>query len=110
MTDIIAVTTVAAQRVEHLLSLQDPRPIGLKVGVKQGGCSGLSYTFDYCHQVAPGDEVIQLPVGSIIVDSSAVMFIIGTTLDYMDEAVKSGFIFRNPNETGRCGCGSSFSV
>ncbi len=110
MSDIIAITPAAIGRVRHLLSAQDPKPLGIKVGVKQGGCSGLSYTFDYCHQLSPGDEVVQAQDVSVVVDSKAVMFIIGTTLDYVDEKVKSGFIFRNPNETGRCGCGSSFSV
>ncbi|MDF3047633.1 MAG: hypothetical protein K0R73_751 [Candidatus Midichloriaceae bacterium] len=107
---ILSITEAAAERIKILIAKRDKPTIGIKVGVKQGGCSGLSYTFEYCDQKGDFDEVIEDKGVMVIVDPKAVMFIIGTTLDFVDEKVKSGFVFVNPNEAGRCGCGSSFSV
>lgn len=107
---IIQVTDRAAQRVKELLEKRDQPSVGIKVGVKSGGCSGLAYTFEYADQKEPFDEAITEKGVTILVDSKAVMYIIGTTLDFVDEKVKSGFVFINPNEKARCGCGESFTV
>jgi iron-sulfur cluster assembly protein len=107
---IISVTDAAAERIKTLIAKRDKPTFGIKVGIKQGGCSGLSYTFEYCDGKGEFDEVITEKGVTILVDPKAVMFIIGTTLDFVDEKVKSGFIFINPNETAKCGCGSSFAV
>ncbi len=107
---ILSITDDAAERIKILIAKRDKPTVGIKVGVKQGGCSGLSYTFEYCDQKGEFDETIEDKGVVVIVDPKAVMFIIGTTLDFVDEKVKSGFVFINPNESGRCGCGSSFSV
>lgn len=107
---LIQITEKAAERVKFLLAKRSEPTIGIRVGVKSGGCSGLSYTFEYAEEKNPLDEVISDKDVTIIVDSKAVMYLIGTTLDYMDEKVKSGFVFINPNEKARCGCGESFTV
>ena len=107
---LIQITEKAAERVKFLLAKRSEPTLGIRVGVKSGGCSGLSYTFEYAEEKNPLDEVITDKDVTIIVDAKAVMYLIGTTLDYMDEKVKSGFVFINPNEKARCGCGESFTV
>ncbi len=110
--NIINVTEAATKRIIELMSLDVTNAIGIKIGIKQGGCSGLSYTFEYTQVASHGDEVLNIDSSDfkLIIDSKAIIFIIGTTLDYSDSTLKSGFIFINPNETGRCGCGSSLST
>lgn len=107
---LIQITEKAAERVKFLLAKRSEPTLGIRVGVKSGGCSGLSYTFEYAEEKNPLDEIITEKDVTIIVDAKAVMYLIGTTLDYMDEKVKSGFVFINPNEKARCGCGESFTV
>lgn len=109
MTGIIKLTDAAITRLKSLL-VQKQDALGMKIGVKQGGCSGLTYTFNYCYEVGSGDEIVEIDGIKVLVDPSAVLFIIGTTLDYTDDKVRSGFVFNNPNEKGKCGCGSSFST
>lgn len=105
---IISITAAAADRVKHLLAKRDKPSIGIRVGVKTGGCSGLTYTFEYAEQKEQGDEMISDKGVNVLVEPKAVMYIIGTTLDFVDEKVSSGFVFINPNEKGGCGCGKSF--
>ncbi|MCE2993037.1 MAG: HesB/IscA family protein [Alphaproteobacteria bacterium] len=107
---IIKVTSVAAERVRFLLGKRDKASLGIRVGVKSGGCSGLSYTFEYCDVENPADEKIVDQDVTVFIDAKAVLYLIGTTLDYVDEKTKSGFVFVNPNEKGKCGCGESFHV
>jgi iron-sulfur cluster assembly protein len=107
---IISITEKAAERVHFLLSKREKSAFGIKVGVKSGGCSGLSYTFEYADEKGQFDEVVSVNGVNILVDPKAVMYLIGTTLDYVDEKVKSGFVFINPNEKASCGCGKSFTV
>ncbi len=107
---IISITGAAAERIKGLIAKRDKPCLGIKVGVKQGGCSGLSYTFEYCEEKGQFDEVIEDKGATILIDPKATMFILGTTLDFVDDKIKSGFVFVNPNEKARCGCGSSFSV
>jgi iron-sulfur cluster assembly protein len=110
MTAIIGITEAAAVRVKYLMENSGKSGIGIKVGVKSGGCSGLAYTFDFVDEIKEFDEVISYEGIKIIIDCKAVMFLLGTTLDYIDEVTKSGFVFINPNEKSRCGCGKSFKV
>lgn len=105
---IISITDAAAERVKHLLDKRDKPSIGIRVGVKSGGCSGLAYTFEYAEKKEQFDEMISDKGVNVLVEPKAVMYIIGTTLDYVDEKVRSGFVFINPNEKGSCGCGKSF--
>jgi len=107
---VMQITDAAADRISYLLSQREKAALGIRIGVKEGGCSGLSYTFEYCDEQGPYDEVVEHAAFKVFIDPKAIMYIIGTTLDFKDEEVQSGFVFINPNETGRCGCGTSFSV
>lgn len=111
----ITVSEAAKSRIEHLLALRGKPSAGIKVGVRSGGCSGLAYTIEYADDIGPYDEVVKVPSSSngdivVIIDPKAIMYLIGTEMDYIEEQWKSGFTFKNPNEKGRCGCGESFHV
>lgn len=107
---LITISEAAAQRVKQLLTKREKVAMGIRVGVRSGGCSGLAYTFEYADAINPTDEVIKDKEVTILIEPKAVMYLIGTTLDYVDEKVKSGFVFINPNEKGKCGCGESFHI
>ena len=106
----ITITDNAAARVQALLSARGKPSAGIRVGVKKGGCSGLSYVIEYADDLQKFDEVVEDKGIKVIIDPKAIMYLIGTEMDYVEEKLKSGFIFRNPNEKGRCGCGESFHV
>jgi iron-sulfur cluster assembly protein len=110
MPELIAVTPAAAGRVRQLVENLGNGALGIKIGVKQAGCSGLTYTMDFAQTAGPGDEVIEVDGAKIVVDAKAVMFLLGTRLDYVEDRLGASFKFTNPNETGRCGCGESFTV
>jgi iron-sulfur cluster assembly protein len=106
----IEISDRAAQQVKHLLESRGKESVGIRVGVKKGGCSGLSYTLEYADEVGKFDEVISDKGVTVLIDPKASMYLIGTTMDFVEEKLKSGFVFTNPNEKGRCGCGESFHV
>lgn len=111
----ITITDEAASRVRELLAKRGKPSAGVKVGVRSGGCSGLSYTIEYADEIEKFDEVVVYPdleheEFKVIIDPKAVMYLIGSQMDYIEEKMKSGFTFANPNEKGRCGCGESFHV
>lgn len=106
----ITITDNAAKRVEHLLAQRDKPSAGVRVGVKKGGCSGLAYTIEYADDVQPFEEVVKDKGVCVIIDPKAVMYLLGSEMDYVEEKMESGFVFVNPNEKGRCGCGESFHV
>lgn len=111
----IQITENAASRIQHLLEQRGKPSAGIKVGVRSGGCSGLAYTIEYADEVGPYDEVVAYPDKhnikfKVLIDPKAIMYIIGTNMDFVEEKMKSGFVFVNPNEKGRCGCGESFHV
>ena len=106
----VSITVSAAERVKALLA-QAGKPVeGLRVGVKNAGCSGLSYTLDYAETVEPGEEVIEQNGVRLIIDPAAFMFLIGTEIDYTDDPMGASFKFNNPNAKDTCGCGESFRV
>ena len=107
---VMNITEAAAARIRAIMEKRDPPAEALRIGVKTKGCSGMSYSLDYADSVAPGEEVVETHGIRVIVDPSATMFLVGTEMDYVESAMNAGFVFRNPNETGRCGCGESFSV
>ena len=109
-TPIITISDAALTRVQQLLEKRGKPSVGVKIGIRTRGCSGLSYTVEYADEVSKFDEVVEKDGIRILIDPKAVMFLIGTEMDYVDEKLKSGFVFRNPNEKGRCGCGESFHV
>jgi iron-sulfur cluster assembly protein len=107
----IAVTSAAVDRVRALLDKRNKPSFGVRVGVRTRGCSGLSYTLEYADQANPGDEVVEPAQGvRILIDPKASMFLFGTEMDFVEDQLQNGFVFRNPNEKGRCGCGESFHV
>jgi iron-sulfur cluster assembly protein len=106
----ITVTPAAVQRVHALLDKRGKPSFGVRVGVRTRGCSGLSYTLEYADQKGPADEVVEVEGVRILIDPKASMFVFGTEMDFVEDKLQSGFVFRNPNEKGRCGCGESFHV
>jgi iron-sulfur cluster assembly protein len=106
----MSVTEAAAQRIEALLAKRGKPSLGIRVGVRARGCSGLSYTLEYADEKGKFDEVVEASGVTILIDPKAVMFILGTEMDYVEDKLQSGFTFTNPNEKGRCGCGESFHV
>ncbi len=106
----LTVTEAAAQRIRALLAKRGKPAVGIRVGVRARGCSGLSYTLEYADEKGKFDEVVEDKGVTVLIDPKAVMFIIGSEMDYVEEKLQSGFTFRNPNEKGRCGCGESFHV
>jgi len=106
----MSVTDAAAARVRELLSQRDKPALGIRVGVRSRGCSGMSYTIEYAEEKGRFDEVVEDKGVTVLIDPKATMFLIGTEMDYVDDTLQSGFTFKNPNEKGRCGCGESFHV
>ncbi|WP_296324686.1 iron-sulfur cluster assembly accessory protein [Reyranella sp.] len=107
---LMTVTPLAAERVKALIDGRGKPTAGVRIGVRTKGCSGLSYTLEFADKQEPMDEVIEAEGIKLLVDPKASLFLIGTEMDYEEEKLKAGFVFRNPNEKGRCGCGESFHV
>jgi iron-sulfur cluster assembly protein len=107
---LMSITEAAAERVRELMDKRGKPTFGVRIGVRTKGCSGLSYTLEYADDKTPSDEVVEAHGVRLLVDPKASLFLIGTEMDYEVEKLKSGFVFRNPNEKGRCGCGESFHV
>ena len=107
---LMSVTPLAAERVKALIDGRGKPTAGVRIGVRTKGCSGLSYTLEFADKQEPMDEVIEAEGIKLLDDPKASLFLIGTEMDYEEEKLKSGFVFRNPNEKGRCGCGESFHV
>jgi len=106
----MTVTEAAAGRIRALLARRGKPSVGIRVGIRSRGCSGLTYTLEYADEKGKFDEMVQVMGVTILIDPKASMFIIGTEMDYVEDKLQSGFTFRNPNEKGRCGCGESFHV
>jgi iron-sulfur cluster assembly protein len=107
---ILSITEAAIGRIHELLDKRGKPSLGIKIGVRTRGCSGLSYTVEYADEISKFDELVEKDGVKILIDPKAVMFLLGTEMDFVEEKFKSGFTFRNPNEKGRCGCGESFHV
>jgi len=106
----LIITDAAALHVKELLDNRGKPSAGVRIGVRSKGCSGLSYTLEYADEITPFDEVVEDKGVTILIDPKATMFILGTEMDWSEEQMQNGFVFRNPNEKGRCGCGESFHV
>ena len=107
---VIKVSQNAAERIKEILSKAEDKTIGVRVGVKSGGCAGMSYVMEYAKEINPNDEIIEDKGVKVFVDSAAIMYLLGTEMDYKKEELSSTFVFNNPNETERCGCGESFKT
>ena len=110
MSSIIKLTDNAALRIKEIMSNAEKDSLGVRVSVKAGGCAGMSYVMEYTKDLNPNDEVIEDKGVKVFVDPAAVMYLIGTEMDYKEEELSSSFVFNNPNETERCGCGESFKI
>lgn len=106
----ITLTDAAAARVKALLDSRGKPSAGIRIGVRAKGCSGMSYTLEFADERNSFDEVVEEKGVVVLIDPKATLFILGTEMDYVEEQMQSGFVFRNPNEKGRCGCGESFHV
>ncbi len=106
----MSVTPAAAERAKALIEGRGKPTAGIRIGVRSKGCSGMSYTLEFADKQEPMDEVVDTQGIKLLIDPKASLFLIGTEMDYEEEKLKSGFVFRNPNEKGRCGCGKSFHV
>src|SRR3954465_9353608 len=107
---VIRLTDAAAARIHDIMSKSDGRYIGVRVGVKNAGCAGMSYTMDYAEAQTPLDEVVEDKGVRILIDPKAVMFLIGTEMDYKRDKLAARFVFTNPNQTEACGCGESVVI
>jgi len=110
MKKVIKLSDKAAERIKEIMTNDPSKSIGVRVGVKSGGCAGMSYVMEYAKEINPNDEVIEDKGVKVFIDPGAIMYLLGTEMDYKKEQFSSSFIFKNPNETERCGCGESFKV
>jgi len=106
----LTITDAAAERVKSMLAKRGKPAVGVRIGVRSKGCSGLSYTLEFAEEKSAFDEIVEDKGVTVLIDPKATMFILGTEMDWVEDKMQAGFVFRNPNEKGRCGCGESFHV
>ena len=107
---VMRLSDAAAARIKDMLA-RSPRPaVGLRVGIKNAGCAGMSYTMDYAETINPADEVVEDKGVRILIDPKAVLFLLGTEMDYKIDKLSAQFVFNNPNQTSACGCGESVAL
>lgn len=109
-TSPMTLTPSAVVQVKSLMKKRDKPSVGIRIGVKTRGCSGQAYVLEFADVVAPTDEVIDVDGIKVLIDARALLYLVGTEMDYTMDALQSGFSFKNPNEKGRCGCGESFRL
>ena len=106
----MTMTDAAAQRVRDIMANAMPPVLGLRIGIKKGGCAGMEYTMDVARDPRPGDELVEDKGATVLLDAKAIMFLLGAEMDYKVTTLKSGFVFNNPNQTSACGCGESVEL
>ncbi len=107
---VIRLSDSAAKRIKEIISKSEKETLGLRIGVKSGGCAGMEYVLEYAKEINPSDEIIEDKGVKVYIDPAAIIYLIGTEMDYKKDEFSSSFVFNNPNETERCGCGESFKV
>ena len=107
---VITLSDRAAERVKEIIANTKESIVGVRVGVSSGGCAGMSYVMEYAKKANANDEVIEDKGVKVLIDPKAIMYLLGTEMDYQKEELSSTFVFKNPNETERCGCGESFKI
>lgn len=107
---LMSLTDAAAARIRFIMENAEKPIAAIRVGVKNGGCAGMSYTIDYAERLAPHDDVVEDKGVKVVIDPKALMFLIGTEMDYKTDKFTSQFVFNNPNETSACGCGESVAI
>ena len=103
---VIKLSNNAANRIKEIMSKAEDTTIGVRVSVKSGGCAGMSYVMEYAKEIKPNEEIIEDKGVKVLIDPKAIIYLLGTEMDYKKEKFSSQFVFKNPNETERCGCGS----
>ena len=106
----ISLTDAAADRVKDLIASAEGSVVGLRVGIKNGGCAGQEYTFAFADSIQPLDEVVEDKGATVLIEGKAVLYLIGSELDFETTKLSSKFVFRNPNQTDACGCGESVTI
>jgi iron-sulfur cluster assembly protein len=106
----MTMTDAAAARVAEIMAIKGPETVGLRIGIKKGGCAGMEYTMDWATAIGRFDEVVEKNGARVIVDPKAVMYLLGTEMDYVVSKLASQFVFNNPNQKGACGCGESVNL
>ena len=106
----ITLSDRAAERVKEIIAQSKQPIVGVRVGVSSGGCAGMSYVMEYAKKINPNDEIVEDKGVKVLIDPKAIMYLLGTEMDYKKEELSSTFVFKNPNETERCGCGESFKI
>lgn len=107
---VMRITDAAAARLQQIMSRSDPPALAVRVGVKNGGCAGMSYTMDYASEIRPTDDVVEDKGVKVIIDPKAVLFLLGTEMDFKTDKLSAQFVFNNPNQTSACGCGESVAI
>lgn len=107
---VMSLTDAAADRIRTIVSDAERPLLGLRVGVKNGGCAGMSYTMEFAEQANPHDEVVEEKGARVLIDPKAILFLLGTRMDFKRDKLSSGFVFENPNQTSACGCGESVAI
>ncbi len=107
---VVSLSDAAAERIREIISGSDEPKAGLRLGVKNGGCAGMSYTMEWADAVGPYDEVVEDKGVRVLIDPKAILFLLGTRMDYRTDKLSSGFVFENPNQTSACGCGESVQL
>jgi iron-sulfur cluster assembly protein len=107
---VMSLTDAAAERLSAIIESSDQSVAGVRVGLKKGGCAGMEYTMDYAAEIGPMDEVIEEKGVKLLIEPQAVLFLLGTEMDYEEGKLSSGFVFNNPNQTSACGCGESVEI
>jgi iron-sulfur cluster assembly protein len=107
---VMSVTDAAAERVKEILAAADKPIVGVRVGVKNGGCAGMSYTMEFAEAVAANDEVVEDKGVKLLIDPKALLFLLGSEMDFKIDKLAASFVFKNPNETSACGCGESVAI
>ncbi len=107
---VISLTEAAAERIKFVMANATQTVVGVRVGVKNGGCAGMAYTMEYADSVKPADEVVEDKGVRVLIDPKAVLFLLGTEMDYKADKLAAQFVFNNPNQTSACGCGESVNL
>ena len=107
---VIKLSDNAAKRIKILMSQAENSAVGVRIGVKSGGCAGMSYVMEYAKEIKPNEEIIEDKGVKVLIDPKAIIYLLGTEMDFKKEQFSSQFVFKNPNETERCGCGESFKI
>jgi iron-sulfur cluster assembly protein len=106
----MSVTAAAADRVKEIVAAADKPIVGVRVGVRNGGCAGMSYTMEFAEAVAANDEVVEDKGVKLLIDPKALLFLLGSEMDFKVDKLSASFVFKNPNETSACGCGESVAI